>query len=144
MSRAGRPDPASQLEGEIRELASFDAGEFQVVSVMLDTDGRRYPGKRELELQLAELVRRARAEADGLELPRAAEQALNEDLARIVEFVSGGFERGGTRGLAFFACKGAKSWRVFRLPRSLRSRFAVHMLRQFVRHEILLHRSEAW
>lgn len=137
MAKAARPDPRG-LEGEIRELASFDAGDLVVVSLALDTDGRRFPRRSDLELQVGDLVRRARADAPALGLSRAAARSLDADLDRIARFVADEFDRGDTRGLAIFACAGARLWRVVELPRSLRSRVVLDRHPHVLQLEALL------
>lgn len=124
MAGARNLDPA-RLETEVRELASFDGGQFLVVTLNLDTDGRRLPRKRDLEAQVGVLVKQARAQADAFAPSHAAQRALEADLERISRFVSERFDRKDTRGLAIFACEGRTLWHVFELPLSLRTRIVV-------------------
>lgn len=138
-----RRSVASSLptEDELRQLASFDAGGAPVVSLYLNTDGRRFPRRGDYEVHLADLIRRAR-QATGTD--RSARRSLESDLDRIHGFVTKEFDRGRTRGLAFFACSAAGLWRLFRLPVAMRKRVVVDRHPHVLRLESLLARAETF
>jgi len=50
----------------LRKLAEWDPAGVPITSVYLTVDGRRYPRKSDYEVRLDELLRRARAQAEGL------------------------------------------------------------------------------
>lgn len=127
-------------EDALRRLASIDAGEPAVVSLILDVDGRRYPRRGDYEVHLADLSRRIR-HAGGLS--REAKRSVDADLGRIGQFVKG-FERGSTRSLAFYACGMKGLWEVFRLPSSLIEGGVVDRHPHVLRLEAALARAESF
>jgi peptide chain release factor subunit 1 len=138
-----RTSAASSLpsEEELRHLASFEAAGAPVLSLYLNTDGRRFPRRGDYEVHLTDLVRRARS-THGLD--REAARSLEADLDRVTEFVRKEFDRGKTRGLAFFACSGAGLWHLYRLPVAVRGRVAVDRHPHVLRLEFLLARAETF
>lgn len=115
----------------LRRLASLDAGEPSVVSLYLETDGRRRPRRGDYEAALkTDLLHHADPGAGATREGRASVKA---DLARIQEYVLKEFDRSSTRGLAFFACQAKKLWEVYHLPFPVIDRVVVdrhpHVLR---------------
>jgi hypothetical protein len=107
----------------LRALAEWDPGSVPVTSVYLTVDGRRHPRRSDYEVRLDELLRSARAQAEGLE--GEAIGSVERDLERMSGFVRGDFERGETRGLALFSAGAADLWEAVRVPRPVRDRAAV-------------------
>lgn len=130
---------ASLSEDELRPLASFTAPDPAVISLYLDTDGRRFPRKGDYELHLADLLRGVRTTQG---LGREARASLGRDISRVERFVRTEFDRGDTRGLAIFACDAGGLWRVFRLPKTVRNRVIVDRHPHVLRLEALLASSE--
>lgn len=109
-----------------------------MLSVYLDTDGRRYPRRADYEKQAADLLRRI----DTAGLGRGARASVEADRTRVAEFVAKDFERGAVRGLALFACRARRLWEVFFLPASVRPRAVVDRHPHVLRLEALLGRAE--
>ena len=95
-------------EDTVRELAAVSGGGAPVVTCYLDVDGRRYPRRQDYEAELEHLVRRAKE--------RAGDASVAGDLARIEEYVHGGFDRADTRGLALFSCESSSLWKAIPSP----------------------------
>jgi peptide chain release factor subunit 1 len=113
----------SELDrGLLRKLAEWDVGR-PITSVYLTVDGRRFPRKADYEVRLDELLRRARAQAQGLD--KDSVRSVERDTAAVSEFVRDEFERGDTRGLAMFSSSGAGMWEVVRVSRPVRDRAVV-------------------
>ncbi|MGH2660263.1 MAG: Vms1/Ankzf1 family peptidyl-tRNA hydrolase [Actinomycetota bacterium] len=107
----------------LRKLAEWDPGGVPITSVYLTVDGRRYPRKSDYDVRLDELLRRARAQAEGLSNP--AVRSVESDLGAIRSYVHDEFERGDTRGLALFSAHAAGLWEEVRLPRPVHDRVTV-------------------
>ncbi len=109
--------------GLLRKLADWDAGGAPITSLYLTVDGRRFPRKTDYQVRLDELLRGARAQADGLD--RESVRSVERDVAAMSEFVREEFRRGDTRGLAMFACNAGSLWEVATVPRPVRDRVVV-------------------
>jgi len=107
----------------LRRLAEWDPPGVPVTSVYLTVDGRRYPRKSGYEVRLDELLRRARAQSEGLS--EVAARSVERDLGAMSSYVRDEFERGDTRGLALFASHGAGLWEEVRVPRPVWDRAVV-------------------
>ena len=101
---------------EIRELASFDAGDSLVTTCYLEVEGKRLIRAKDCEVVLDGVLRGAAARANG---------ATAKDVERIEEHVRGGFDRSRVQGLAFFSCEAAGLWQVVPLPVPVTSRVIV-------------------
>ncbi len=110
---------AAITEREIRELAAFRGTEALVTSCYLDVDGANYVRHGDVLRQLDQVLREARARANG-------DPSLAADLRRIEEHVRGGIDRSRTRGLAMFSCSAHDFWRVVELPVPVRSQVLVN------------------
>jgi peptide chain release factor subunit 1 len=107
----------------LRRLAEWDPDGVPITSVYLTVDGRRYPRKADYEVRLEELLRRAKAQAEGL--GREALRSVRCDIGAIEAHVREEFERGDTRGLAIFSSHDAGLWEDVRVPRPVRDRVVV-------------------
>jgi peptide chain release factor subunit 1 len=95
-------------ETAVKELSSLRSTEAPVVSGYLDVDGRRQILRGDVERQFEHLARQA--------LSRPDHAGAAAELERIGEFVRGGFDRSGVRGVAVFACRAIDLWEVVALP----------------------------
>lgn len=125
-------------ERALRALASLDAGEGLVVSLTLDTDGRRLPRKGDYEALFGDALRRARATLATRDLPRQALRAVEADLERVARFVTREFDRGDAAGLALFASSPIDLWAEFHLPRAVGTRIVLDRHPHVLRLEALL------
>lgn len=107
----------------LRTLADWETSGCPVTSVYLSVDGRRRPRRSDYGVRLDELIRGARGAVRSLD--RDAARSVEADLAAVDSFVRGRFERGATRGLAFFSAASAGLWEELRLPRPVRDRAVV-------------------
>jgi peptide chain release factor subunit 1 len=107
----------------LRKLAEWDPGAVPVTSIYLAVDGRRFPRRQDYELRLDDLLRSCRAQVGSQ--PKDVRRSVEADLEAVAGFVRGGFERGGTRGLAVFSASGAGLWEEVRLPWPVRNRAVV-------------------
>lgn len=89
-------------EAAVKELASFRSTDAPVVSCYLDVDGRRQLTWQSVERQFERLTRDV---ADG-----------SGDVDRIADFLKGGLDRSGVRGLAVFSCEAHDLWEIVALP----------------------------
>ena len=119
---------ATISEGLIRELAGFMGTAAPVTSMYLDVDGRRFVRVQDLAPHLDQLMRTARARVGSNGLPRAAQQSVESDLARMAEHVRGQLHhaRSHTRGLALFSCSAHEKWWAFELATPVRNRVVVN------------------
>ena len=121
-------------EDTVRELAAVSGGGAPVVTCYLDVDGRRYPRRQDYEAELEHLVRRAKE--------RAGDASVAGDLARIEEYVHGGFDRADTRGLALFSCESSSFWKAIPLAVAVRNQIVVNQSPAVGQLELLLHTYE--
>jgi peptide chain release factor subunit 1 len=129
-------------EATLRRLASLDAGEPAVVSLYLETDGRRRPRRSDYEARLkADLLRHAEP---GRGASRNGRASVKADVARIEDYVLKEFERGSTRGLAIFACEMKGLWEVYRLPFVVADRVVVDRHPHVLRLEAALSMAESF
>lgn len=136
---ADRLDTAGvPTEQSLRELASIDAGDAAVVSFYLDTDGRRFPRRADLERVAADALRAI----DPSPLSRAGRACVDHARTRISDYIAKEFERGATRGLVIFACDAIKLWEVMHLPAPVRTRAVADRHPHVLRLEALLTRAE--
>lgn len=110
---------AAITEDTMRTLAGFRAEGAPVTTCYLDVDGRRLITSRDVEHELDGLLRAARSRANGT-------ASVHDDLARIEDYVRGGFDRSRVRGLALFSCSERDLWEVVPLPVRVRSRILVN------------------
>ena len=122
-------------EDTVRELAAVSGGGAPVVTCYLDVDGRRYPRRQDYEAQMEHLVRRAKERADDT-------ASVAGDLARVEEFVRGGFDRADTRGLALFSCQSSSFWKAIPLAIPVRNQIVVNQSPAVGQLELLLHTYE--
>lgn len=142
MPNATGAGAAALDEATLRALAGADAGDYRVVSLTLDCDGRRFPRKGDYEVRLLNTARDARSGLDRRALsPRIARQA-RADLDRAVRFVTTRFERGDARGLAVFSCDPIGLWLPLRLPKPVGTRIVLDRHAHVLRLEDLLSRGE--
>lgn len=120
----------------LRRLAEWDGGGAPITSVSLSVDGRAYPRRADVEVRLAELLRRARERSDAMD--RSAARSVRTDTKAMSRFVRDEFERGGTRGLAMFSSSAAGLWDVVQVPRPLTHRAVVGPIVDLVPLEIVL------
>jgi peptide chain release factor subunit 1 len=120
----------------LRRLAEWDGGGAPITSVSLSVDGRAYPRRADVEVRLAELLRRARERSDSMD--RSAARSVRADTKAMSRFVRDEFERGGTRGLAMFSASAAGLWDVVQVPRPLTHRAMVGPIVDLVPLEIVL------
>ena len=95
-------------ETAIRELAAFRSSGSPVVSCYLDVDGRRQVRPQDYEHRLDALFRDLTGSEELV--------ASRADLDVISNYVRGGFDRSGVRGLAIFSCVEKQFWQVLALP----------------------------
>lgn len=103
---------------ELKELAATK-GEPVVTTVYVDVDGARYPRDADLRTAFGHVLDGARKQADALDDARAT--AARADVERIASWLTPGFDRSSTRGLAFFVCGTTGLFRVVPLPRAVAS-----------------------
>lgn len=114
----------TQLDGSlVQTLAGWSPEDAPVTSVYLSVDGRRFPRKADYELRLGDLLRRAKAQAEGLS--REARRSVEYDAGAIGAHIRDDFERGSTRGLAVFSSHAAGLWADVALPWPVRNRAVV-------------------
>lgn len=106
-------------EDTIRRLARFRGEQAPVTSCYLDVDGKRLRRQQDLEQEVDLLLRRAKPRNNGT-------ASVHDDLRRISDYVRGGFDRSGVRGLAIFSCSAHQLWEVLRLPVPVRSQVVVN------------------
>lgn len=110
-------------QGLLRKLADWDASVAPITSVYATVDGRRFPRKTDYQVRVDQLLRRARAQADGL--GREAARSVERDVVAMSGFVHDELERGDTRGLAMFSSHAAGLWEVVLVPRPVPDRAVV-------------------
>jgi peptide subunit release factor 1 (eRF1) len=128
----------SALESTVRTLAGFTGERAPVTTVYLDVDGRRHPRHIEVERRLDQLVRKARASANGT----AAHGSVAQDLQRIVDWVRSGFDRSRTRGLVMVSCTAHQLFEVIELPVPVRDRIVVNHAPAIGQLESVIHDHE--
>ena len=106
-------------EDDIRSLAGVKGAAAPVTSCYLDVDGARRVRHQDVVHSLEQLLRSARARANG-------EPSVAADLKRIEDHVRGGLDRSRTRGLAIFSCTADGFWRVVELPVPVRDQVVVN------------------
>lgn len=109
-------------ESVIRTLAEWGRGPV-VTSLYLDVDGARYPRPSDVAVRVDHLLRLASQRAE----PMAADEraAVDDDLARIREWLIGDFDRGSTRGVAIFSSTARGLFETVRLPVSVRDHISL-------------------
>lgn len=115
--------PTNVDHSVLRKLAAWQPEGVPVTSLYLTVDGRRFPKRSDYEVRLDELLRRAKAQADGL--PKAPARSVAHDLGAMSSFVRDEFERADTRGVALFSAHAAGLWQEVRVPRPVRDRAVV-------------------
>jgi hypothetical protein len=123
-------------EAHLRQLASLDLGQGRVTTCYLDLDGRRLPGRRELESELQRILRDGRARAHG-------DASVLEDLRRIEAHVRAGVDRTDSRGLVMVCCSTASLWEAIPVPVSLRSQLVITHGPALGQLEAMVHEAEA-
>lgn len=103
----------------IRRLARFRGQRAPVTSCYLDVDGKRLRRQQDVEQELDVLLRRVRTKGN-------SKTSVHDDFHRISNYVRGGFDRSGVRGLAIFACSAHALWEVVPLPVPVRSQVVVN------------------
>jgi hypothetical protein len=110
----------SNLAGQLKRLAGVEATRPVVVTCYLGTDGRTRPRHSQLVQAAEQVVRQARAAADGLALDRDGHAAVEADLAAFTRLVAQQLvDRGPTRGLAWFASRELRLAEQIHLPVAL-------------------------
>lgn len=138
---ADRREPGDiPTEQSLRDLASVDASPAAVVSFYLDTDGRRFPRRADLERAGADALRKIDSSSFG----REARASVDADRTRITEYLMKEFDRGATRGLVIFACDAIGLWDVIPLPLSVRTRAVADKHPHVLRLEAVLARAEGF
>ncbi len=98
------------------ELLDYDGVPGRkVISLYLDVDGARFPGRTEYEAELKSLLRRAAHYIEDSVTDREEAALLSAELEEIRRFISIDFRRNGARGLALFSCRSEDFWRVLPL-----------------------------
>jgi peptide chain release factor subunit 1 len=123
-------------EAAIRQLAGLRGERAPITSCYLDVDGRRFLRRQDVEHELEALLRDARQRANG-------HQSVHEDLQRIESYIRSSFDRGRTRGLAFFACSAHDLWEVIELPVPVRSQVVINHMPAVGQLEAVVHEHEA-
>lgn len=132
---------ALPTELDLRALASFDAGDdAAVLTLYLDTDGRRLPRRTDVERVAADALRELRAER----LDRPVRDGVEADIIRIREYVERELDRSGVQGLAIFACHAKGLWNVHPLPASAGTRASLDRHPHVLRLESLVARAETF
>jgi peptide subunit release factor 1 (eRF1) len=88
----------------VRDLVRQPVTDAPVTSVYLNTDGAQFPRAADYEARLEALLRDAQQHA--ATMGDGAAESVKADARAIQRWVRERFERGDTRGLALFACKG--------------------------------------
>jgi peptide chain release factor subunit 1 len=127
---------AAITEAAIRRLAGLRGERAPITSCYLDVDGRRFLRRQDVEHELDGLLRDARQRANG-------DQSVHDDLQRIESYIRSRFERGRTRGLAFFACSAQDLWEVVELPVPVRSQLVINHMPAVGQLEAVVHEHEA-
>jgi peptide subunit release factor 1 (eRF1) len=116
--------PADAVTGQLARLTRVRPGDHRVISCYIKLEPRdRARGK-----YLIKLKNRVRAVAEGLGrlgLDRAARDAAERDLSRVVERLRNPADLPPTQGLAVFACEAVDLFEVVPLPLVHRSRLAL-------------------
>lgn len=106
---------------QVEALAKFDAKRLWTTSFFLDTDKSRLM-KKEIMLNLKNLLSRAAAGLENLDISAKIKDSLSEDLTAIETFCRTGLNTLGAPGLALFSCSGRGFFRNFELPHGPRPR----------------------
>lgn len=104
-------------ESGIVRLASVE-GSAPIVSCYLDVDGRTQLRPADYQRELSHLLRRARS--------RWGSRAIDSDLDRIADYVTGDLDRSRVRGLAMFSSAADEFWEVVEVPVPVRSHLVVN------------------
>jgi peptide subunit release factor 1 (eRF1) len=118
----------------VRTLAAYQGAGSPVTTCYLDVDGRRLPTHRDVQQELARLVRSAGLNGGGR---NAVDSSVKRDLHRMEQYVKGQ-ARGSTRGLAMFSCSAAGFWQVYELPVRVSSQLVVEPVPCVRQLEVLL------
>ncbi len=105
---------------QVEALAHFQAGDLWVSSLYLDTDKSRQT-RKEIGLALKNLLSEGRARLESLDIAKANEDSLSQDLEKIGRFANQSILSTNGAGLAAFSAAGAGFWQDFTLPRSPRN-----------------------
>ena len=123
-------------EAAIRRLAGVRGERAPITSMYLDVDGRRFLRRQDVEHELDGLLREARQRANG-------HASVHDDLQRIERYIRSEFDRGRTRGLAFFACSAHDLWEVIELPVPVRTQLVINHAPAVGQLEAVVHEHEA-
>lgn len=107
-------------ESAVRRLVQWRR-EPVVTSFYLDVDGQRYPRPSDYAPHVSELFRAAREHA--LHQGDDAAKRVDDDLARIANWLDAGLDRHVTRGVAAFAARGR--FQALGLPVAVRDQVAI-------------------
>jgi peptide subunit release factor 1 (eRF1) len=114
----------SALDGTLKRLAAVTPGEHRVVTCYLKLEPRdRARGKYLIKVK--NRVRALQEALPRLGLERPVQEAVQEDLGRVLEYLRAPGNLPSSQGVAVFASKGAKLFEAVALPSVHRSRLAV-------------------
>jgi peptide subunit release factor 1 (eRF1) len=130
-----RPHVPVITEDDLRALAAVRSNGALVTTCYLDVDGGRYVRPADYERALDEMVRRLRRRDE-------VDEAVEADIARIVERVGEGFDRTTTRGVAIFCCGVHDLFVVHELPVPVRNEMVVNPTPAVGQLELVLQQSE--
>jgi peptide chain release factor subunit 1 len=105
---------------QIESLGHFQADDLWISSFYLDTDKSRQT-RKEIGLELKNLLSEARGKLESLDTARANKDSLSQDLDKISAFASQSILTSNGAGLAVFSCAGSGFWQDFVLPRAPRN-----------------------
>jgi peptide chain release factor subunit 1 len=123
----------------LRRLAEW-SGRHPVTTLYLDVDGRRFRRRPELVGRAEALLKRA----DDGSWDREAERSVRRDADRVIGYVSEGFDRSATRGLALFSSAEDGLWEPIQLPQPIRDRAVIGPRPHLLPLEARLERLEAY
>lgn len=114
-------------EYDLKALARFSPDDNLVVSLYLDVDGAKYPRRQDCEKVLHSLINQATQDwIDGGYIEeKEKRKSLERDLGLVRDYVTGRWERNGTKGLAIFSSADERFWQVYELPISVPSALIV-------------------
>ena len=100
---------------QIEELAEFQSEKFVTSSFFLDTKKRRQT-KKEILLAVKNLINKAKAILQSMEMDKAVRESAMEDLSSFQTYCSRNIGSYTNSGLALFSCSGKNTGMSFSFP----------------------------
>lgn len=113
-----------QMEEEVRELVDFSPEGYLVTSFYLNVDATEFPDPDHILHGFDSLIHEAESRRKEVEdqLSHEATESLRDDLAKLRDFFSDGYDRQDTNGVAIFSCSAFDFWHVVGLFKPVTSR----------------------